>query len=215
MAKSNHFLTAQFDQHAVDNPTHDPTHAPTLDPTPIQRLDLAQVAPHAYFIHRSRRRTIALIVQANNQIEVRCGLKTSLVLIEQFVKSKQSWIAKKLQANKLLIPVDPGTGRLYDHLRQETYARVTAILSDYPHLSPTQITIRRQKRRWGSCNRKRQISINTSAGLLPPELLEYIVVHELCHLEHFDHSPAFYQYLLKHLPDAIARQKQLKRYLII
>ncbi len=170
---------------------------------------------YLYQLIRSRRRTIALIIKADNQLVVRCGLKTPLVQIDQFIASKQGWIARKQHENRSLIHLNPGEGPHYNQLRQDTAKRVFQIILHYPDFCPAKVTIRKQRRRWGSCSRKGQLSINTSAGLLPQELLEYIVLHELCHLRHFDHSFSFYQLLIQQMPDARERQKALKKYHVV
>jgi predicted metal-dependent hydrolase len=168
-----------------------------------------------YTVVRSRRRTIALVVHADNRLEVRCGPRTPLKEIERFVLEKQSWIRRKYRENQDLIPVSPGTGPELTRLRQSTRHLVETIIAQHPDLKPQKITIRRQKSRWGSCSRRGTISINVCAGLLPPKLLEYIVVHELCHLSQFNHSARFYQLVCQKLPDARERQRQLKQFLLV
>lgn len=63
------------------------------------------------------------------------------------------------------------------------------------------ITVRDQKTKWGSCSRKGNLSFNWRLVLFPPHVLRYIVIHELCHLRHFDHSPAFWNLVARHVPD--------------
>ena len=173
------------------------------------RLDLD------YTVVRSRRRTIALVVHADNRLEVRCGPRTPLREIERFVQEKQSWIRRKCRENLDLIPVSPGIGPELTKLRLLTRQRVEAMITQHADLKPAKVVIRRQKSRWGSCSRRGTISINVCAGLLPPPLLEYIVVHELCHLSQFNHSAQFYQLVCQRLPDARERQRQLKQYLLV
>ncbi len=168
-----------------------------------------------FTVVRSRRRTIALIVHPDNRLEVRCGPRTPLKVIERFVQEKQAWIRRKCYENQALIPVHPGSGAELAALRRKTRQAVEWIVGLHPDLVPQQISIRRQKSRWGSCSRRGTISINVCAGLLPPRLLEYIVVHELCHLVQFNHSDLFYQQVISRLPDARDRQRQLKQYLLV
>ena len=80
------------------------------------------------------------------------------------------------------------------------------------NVSPARITFRRMRSRWGSCATKTGvITLAVNLGLLPPRLVEYVLVHELCHLHHPDHSPAFHAELGRHLPDAAQREKELKQ----
>lgn len=67
--------------------------------------------------------------------------------------------------------------------------------------SPGSVTIRGQRRRWGSCNSKGDINLNWRLTLLPSELVDYVLLHELCHLEHMDHSHAFWAAVRRRMPD--------------
>ncbi len=73
------------------------------------------------------------------------------------------------------------------------------------------ITIRAQKRRWGSCSRTGNLSFNYKIALLPPKIAEYIIVHEICHLLSFDHSRAFWQHVERAVPGHRAARKALRR----
>jgi predicted metal-dependent hydrolase len=90
-------------------------------------------------------------------------------------------------------------------LKQKTeyYARIIGV--DYGR-----ITIRHQKTRWGSCSSKGNINYNCMLMLVPDELQDYVVVHELCHRIHMNHSPEFWAEVAKVLPDYKQRRKRLK-----
>ncbi|NCA97814.1 MAG: DUF45 domain-containing protein [Clostridia bacterium] len=168
-----------------------------------------------YTVIRSRRKTMALVLHPDNQLEVRCGLKMPLADIKRFVQEKEPWIRRKMTENSHLIPVKvPSEPKQMTLLRHQTRQKALMILQRFPDLVPGRLMIRRQKRRWGSCSKNGVISINLCAGLLPDELLEYIVVHELCHLIHFDHSPRFHHHLEQLLPGAQVRSRALQRYLL-
>lgn len=74
------------------------------------------------------------------------------------------------------------------------------------------IAIRDQKTRWGSCSSKGTLSFNWRLMLAPPAVLDYVVVHELCHLTHMDHSPAFWQAVEAVCPDYRNLRKWLKEH---
>jgi predicted metal-dependent hydrolase len=69
--------------------------------------------------------------------------------------------------------------------------------------------VRSQKRRWGSCTRNAQIRLNYKLILLPPELADYVMLHELCHTVHLDHARGFWNLLQSHLPEARRLDKAL------
>ena len=72
------------------------------------------------------------------------------------------------------------------------------------------ILIRNQRRRWGSCTADGTLRFNWRVMLLEPPLVDYIVVHELAHLTHMDHSPAFWALVNRTIPDAQDRRKRLR-----
>ncbi|WP_341328943.1 SprT family zinc-dependent metalloprotease [Methylotuvimicrobium sp. KM2] len=77
-------------------------------------------------------------------------------------------------------------------------------------LSPRSISIRSQKSRWGSCGIHNDIHLNWLLILAPPEVFEYVVVHELCHIKVRNHSSSFWQLVADHLPDYRQRRNWLK-----
>ena len=76
--------------------------------------------------------------------------------------------------------------------------------------SVNRIVIRNQKTRWGSCSSKRNLNFNWRLVMAPQEILDYIVVHELCHLAYLDHSRQFWQLVEVILPDYMQRRNWLR-----
>jgi predicted metal-dependent hydrolase len=80
-----------------------------------------------------------------------------------------------------------------------------------PHrLAPRGIQIRNQRTLWGSCGRDRVLRLDRKLSRVPKPVFEYVVVHELCHLEHRDHSPAFWSLVKRVLPDYEERKDWLE-----
>lgn len=71
------------------------------------------------------------------------------------------------------------------------------------------LTVRSMKTRWGSCSRDGHVTLSAELVHVPPRLIDYVVVHELCHLSHLDHSRAFYFQLASCLPDWKERRREL------
>jgi predicted metal-dependent hydrolase len=72
------------------------------------------------------------------------------------------------------------------------------------------VRIRNQKRRWGSCSHTGNLRFNWRLAMLEPALTEYVVVHELCHLTHMNHSADFWALVARHLPDVKERRRRLR-----
>ncbi|MFA5866861.1 MAG: SprT family zinc-dependent metalloprotease [Actinomycetota bacterium] len=78
--------------------------------------------------------------------------------------------------------------------------------------APLSVRIRNQRSRWGSCSRKGSVNFNWRLVMLPPDMLDYVVVHELYHLKQPDHSPRFWSLLEKTVPDFKQKRKRLREY---
>ncbi len=73
------------------------------------------------------------------------------------------------------------------------------------------VSIRNQSSRWGSCSAKKNLNFNYRIAFLPEELLDYVIVHELCHLIEFNHSSKFWEHVARTLPDYHERRKVLQK----
>lgn len=119
--------------------------------------------------------------------------------------------------NKLLIPAKISSDKILSKI-EKWYRKVAAevlvervnYLAQKLRLRPVDITTNNNKTRWGVCDNHGNIAINWRAILLPPNLLDYIVVHELCHLLEFNHTPAFWNIVGNVLPDYQILRKHLK-----
>ena len=76
-------------------------------------------------------------------------------------------------------------------------------------LAPARVTIRSQQTLWGSCSAAGNVSLNWRLMLLPNELTDYVLVHELCHLRHLDHSRTFWDFVGSVIPDFHERRLRL------
>lgn len=89
-----------------------------------------------------------------------------------------------------------------------------ALLNDVAsemHVDYRAVSIRLQKTRWGSCSVQGNISLNAKLLLLPPQVVRYVLVHELSHLEHMNHSAVFWQYVAQFEPDYRSRRRELRQ----
>ncbi|MTI85537.1 MAG: M48 family metallopeptidase [Firmicutes bacterium] len=81
-------------------------------------------------------------------------------------------------------------------------------------LAKPRLQIRCMKKRWGSLSKNGTLTLNTDLIRAPKECIDYVVVHELCHLKYHDHSPAFYRLLDRVMPDWKKRKHKLELALV-
>jgi len=86
----------------------------------------------------------------------------------------------------------------------------TAEISRKINLAPTSITVKTYKARWGSCGVRGDIQFNWKLMLAPPEVIDYVIIHELCHLKHHNHSAQFWQLVSINCPDFNVSRQWLK-----
>jgi len=93
------------------------------------------------------------------------------------------------------------------HLVSEINARWSEVMGLYPN----KISFRKVKTRWGSCNVKNNISYNIELIKLPVDLIDYVVVHELSHIVHKNHSHQFWSFVELYIPDYLLRRKKMRK----
>ena len=155
----------------------------------------------SYRILRSRRKTIAIQITGNGLL-VRAPMMLSDRAIRQFVESKECWIEKHLKDQATILP--PFTQEELQSIARtaslEIPPRVEA-LAKRLGITYGRITLRWQKTRWGSCSGKGNLNFNCLLALVPPEVRDYVILHELCHRKELNHSPAFWALVEKAMPD--------------
>lgn len=165
-----------------------------------------------YQIIKSNRKTITIQIKPAGQVVVRCPMRMRIEEAKRFVESKSDWIEKHL-AKRPVQQVEKYTPKEIEQLREQARNLVTARVRYFaPIIGVTygQIAIRTQHTRWGSCSSKGNLNFNCLLALAPPEVLDYVVVHELCHRKELNHSDRFWKEVERILPDYKARKKWLK-----
>ena len=158
-------------------------------------------------IIRSNRKTLSLQIK-NGEIIVRAPLKMKDKEIYKFISLKKDWLEKHLtefnNRQQELQNIQPFT----DNEIKEMYKKAKEIIPERVKyyapkvgVSYNRITIRCQKSRWGSCSSKGNLNFNCLLVLFPIEIIDSVVVHELCHRKHMNHSQQFYREIEKVFPD--------------
>ena len=139
--------------------------------------------------------------------------------INKFIGAKADWIDATLakMEKKQLEVAESGKRPLSDMEIRLLADRAKRVIPPKVHryagvigVTYGRITIRFQKSRWGSCSSKGNLNFNCLLMKAPDEVVDYVVVHELCHRKHMDHSPRFWAEVEKYIPDYKVRRKWLK-----
>ena len=165
-----------------------------------------------YRIIRSNRKTLSLQI-TDEGLLVRAPLRMPEGQIRAFVEQKRSWIEKHLQ-KRVAQPAEPAFTQV--QLQELAYRASVVIPERVAHFAGClgvtygRVSIRSQHTRWGSCSRKGNLNFNCLLMLMPPEILDYVVIHELCHRLEMNHSAAFWSRVESLCPDYRACRRWLK-----
>ncbi len=169
-----------------------------------------------YGIVHSQRRTISIQITRDGEVVVRCPLGVSDKKAREFVESHRDWLEihyARAQARKSTQPV------MTEEEVQQYRARARSVLTERTRfwaekmgVSYGRITIRQQVTRWGSCSAKGNLNFNWTLILVPEDLLDYVVVHELAHRIEMNHSERFWKLVKAQLPDYQERRMRLRQY---
>ena len=163
-------------------------------------------------IIRSRRKTVSLQITPEGKLIVRCPSRMSRAEIDAFVQSKRRWIEARLAA--LPPKAAPFTPEQLEDLRRRAAEVIPERVSYHAArmgVSCGRVTIRAQRSRWGSCSGKGNLNFNCLLMEAPPEVLDYVVVHELCHRLEMNHSARFWALVERFLPDYRTHRDWLKK----
>ena len=167
------------------------------------------------FERSTRARRIIISVKPSNGVRVAIPNRVSFRSALEFVNLKKRWIQKHLvrikqmesqrQAVNSSVIIDEvkAKKKLTNRLRQ------LAVQHGFTY---NRVAIRNQKTRWGSCSHRNNINLNMKLVLLPDELVDYVIMHELVHTRIHDHSKRFWAELYKYVEDGKAMSKRLRGY---
>lgn len=160
-----------------------------------------------YKIIRSRRKTVGLEITSDGVI-VRAPINMSTAEIGRFVDQHTGWIEKNIkkieERKKALSDIEPLTDDEIRELAKKASEIIPERVAFYAQkigVSYGRITIRNQRSKWGSCSSKGNLNFNCLLMLTPPEVIDSVVVHELCHRKEMNHSVRFYAEIMRVFPE--------------
>ena len=167
-----------------------------------------------YTLIRSSRRTMALEITRDGRLLVRAPQRAPQAVIDRFVASHADWIAAHLEKQRQRAQAHPPlTEDEIAALRQKARDILPGRVAHYAGrmgVTPTGVKITGAKTRFGSCSAKNSLCFSLYLMAYPDAAVDYVVVHELAHIRHKNHSPAFYAEVARVMPDYRERRKLLK-----
>ena len=169
----------------------------------------------------SRRRTLGLEVRADGRVILRAPKGLSNQDVMDFVKERQAWIVQKwFETERIRRQKAERPPRDYEQnpalevqYRKEARRRITeraAYFAEKMGVDYGRIAIKAATTRWGSCSAQGNLNFHWKLILMPPAILDYVVVHELAHRIEMNHSPRFWTQVERILPDYRERRRWLK-----
>lgn len=158
-------------------------------------------------IIRSNRKTLSIELQPN-EIIARAPVCMKEKEICKFIESKKPWIDKQLmklnERQRVLDDLEPYTQKEIKQFIAKAKLDIPKRVEFHAEkigVSYNEITIKCQRTRWGSCSSKGNLNFNCLLVLLPDDVIDSVVVHELCHRKHMNHLAKFYAEIDKVFPD--------------
>jgi predicted metal-dependent hydrolase len=164
-----------------------------------------------YFVRNRRARRYVLRVEPNGAVRVTIPRGGSRREAETFATAHTDWIAR--QRARLPVPTQSiRDGRaLRVKARRELSPRLLELAAAHG-LVVSRVSIRDQRSRWGSCGRDGHICLNWRLVLMPPDVRDYVLLHELMHLRRMDHSPAYWRLVEAACPNYRAAREWLRQH---
>ncbi|MBL7214615.1 MAG: DUF45 domain-containing protein [Phycisphaerae bacterium] len=161
-----------------------------MGPT-IQHLNIA-------YRRSTRAKHLRITIAPTQAITVTVPQRLSLKRAEEFVQSKQAWLQKHLSRMRQREEIQPARPELsreeLNKAQENLFARLGHFSNQY-NLPYRKAAFRCQKTQWGSCSGQNNISLNINIAFLSAHLQDYILLHELCHIHHKNHSKSFWTQL--------------------
>lgn len=169
---------------------------------------------------RSARKSLGLEVRDAHTVLARIPARVSDRELQKFVEEHRDWIQEKIavmatRKENRKTAWAPDLRSLSRTDQMKIQLKIGKRVRHYCEVMGVKVglvTVKNQKTRWGSCSAKGNVNFNYQLAFLPEELLDYVVIHELAHRRHMDHSRAFWAEVEKYCTDYRERREQLKEY---
>lgn len=170
-----------------------------------------------YTVRKSKRaKRVALAVHADGGVVLTLPHTMLESVAEKFLREKSGWLLERLSFFKQFENTYLAKLGRKDYMQHKEKARALAVervehFNAHYRQNYNRISIRNQKTCWGSCSSKRNLNFNYKVLFLPEALRDYVIVHELCHLQELNHSIKFWELVARTIPDYKDRKKELDK----
>ena len=161
-----------------------------------------------YIIKKSRRRSISVTITKKCEVLVKAPYGINEEYVHKFLNSKHSWIVKHIesqqQQNEKVCSLGKFSASQIAEMKKQARKIIPERVDYYAKIAGItykRIFIRLQKTRWGSCSNDGNLNFNCLLVMMPSEVLDSVVVHELIHRHHMNHSKAFYDEVISLFPE--------------
>lgn len=161
-------------------------------------------------------RSLRLSIKPDGRIVLSAGKAYPLFLLKNFLNSKQTWLEDsliKIKNRNSLFSLKHTVTEITKYKKQTKILVEERLkyFNQFYNFKYQRIAIRNQSSRWGSCSSKKNLNFNYRLILLPAELADLVIVHELCHLQEMNHSKDFWALVAKTVPNYRILEKKLKK----
>lgn len=163
----------------------------------------------------SRARRLRLSVNRSGAVIVSVPRRVSNQMAEKFLRENLGWVLAQISRTKISAPLS-NIKSIFSFDRYKARAKKHIVerlreLNKFYNFSYVRISVKDHSSRWGSCSAKKNLNFNYRLYFLPPELADYVIVHELCHLEELNHSRRFWNLVARGIPNYLSLRRRLRQ----
>lgn len=165
-----------------------------------------------YPLVRTDRKTVGITVKAGGLVQVRAPKRMKYADIEKAVQMHADWIKDSIAKMQNKAPTPTLDAKQQAFLRTQAKKLLPTMVDFWAKkigVVPTGLKITSARKRYGSCSGKNSLCFSLYLMQSPMDSIEYVVVHELCHIKHHNHGKAFWALVEQYLPDYRERKKNL------
>ncbi len=163
----------------------------------------------------ARRRRVTISIRSDGSVVVSKSPRIAIAYVEKLVREKFDWIEEKVREQasrpkKLLAHCSAKDFKEHKEKARALVASRLAHFNTFYKYTIGSVSIRNQKSRWGSCSTQGNVNFNYKIVFLPEALADYIIVHELCHLEEMNHGSRFWALVSQNIPEYKEMRRKMK-----